>query len=61
MEKIRISGHTFDLIPMGISNGDKKRITISTILSLEVETAFDGITFVRDRRSLNDLPRRGIN
>ena len=45
MEKIRISGHTFDLIPMGISSGDKKRsYTISTVLShSEVETAFTDV------------------
>ena len=45
MEKIRISGHTFDLIPMGISSGDKKRsYIISTILShSEVETAFTDV------------------
>jgi hypothetical protein len=49
MEKIKVNGQEFDLIPMGISSSDKRRcFTISTLLSpSEIETAFADVSNIQ--------------
>ena len=42
MEKIRINGNTFDLIPMGISQSEKKR-SFTIIADSDIETAFANV------------------
>jgi hypothetical protein len=45
MEKIKVNGQEFDLVPMGISSSDKRRsFTLSTTVSpSEIEAAFTDV------------------
>ncbi len=57
MEKIKINGQIFNLIPMGIGQSEKKRsFTISSgLTSAEIESAFTDVTRIEHLNEVGEI------